>query len=160
MSDPHQHCHRESSFRHSPTVRSVPFAKTTPLRITSECFFLPVSLVKSNQILSRYFFDRLPRSFNTVLNFYRTGKLHVTDETPVLTFKEDLDYWGKTQLTTPRYLTLTFTHRCQCLFFVFSSLNTLPYEVSWFLLPFLSQACRSTWWSRAVGKRSKKIWVR
>ena len=42
----------------------------------------------------RYFFDRHPRTFNTILNFFRTGKLHVTDETPVLTLKEDLDYWG------------------------------------------------------------------
>ena len=45
----------------------------------------------------RYFFDRHPRTFNTILNFFRTGKLHVTDETPVLTLKEDLDYWGTKQ---------------------------------------------------------------
>ena len=68
-------------------------------------FFLdPFCWPKVTQILSRYFFDRLPRSFNTVLNFYRTGKLHVTDETPVLTFKEDLDYWGTNPLITPKYL--------------------------------------------------------
>lgn len=42
---------------------------------------------------NEFFFDRQPRSFICILDYYRTGKLHLSDELCVMAFKDDLDYW-------------------------------------------------------------------
>ena len=39
------------------------------------------------------YFDRDPATFNSILNFYRTGKLHVIDEVCTLEFAQDLEFW-------------------------------------------------------------------
>ena len=39
------------------------------------------------------YFDRDPTTFNCVLNFYRTDRLHVLDEICILDFADDLEFW-------------------------------------------------------------------
>lgn len=44
--------------------------------------------------ITEYFFDRNPENFNTILDIYRTGKLHRDKSTCALTYVEYLEYWG------------------------------------------------------------------
>lgn len=46
-----------------------------------------------NLSTNEFFFDRHPRSFICIIDYYRTGKLHLSDELCVMAFKDDLDYW-------------------------------------------------------------------
>ena len=46
-----------------------------------------------NEITNELYFDRNSHSFGSILNFYRTGKLHLIDNICVLSFHEDLEYW-------------------------------------------------------------------
>ena len=40
-----------------------------------------------------YFFDRHPHSFLSIINYYRTGKLHLIDNMCVISYDDDLIYW-------------------------------------------------------------------
>ena len=43
---------------------------------------------------NEYYFDRHPRNFGAVINFYRTGKLHYPTDVCGPLFEEELEYWG------------------------------------------------------------------
>ena len=66
--------------------------------------------------IQRFFFDRHPRSFNSILNFYRTGKLHVQDDMCVLAFRDDLEFWGLSEFNLE---TCCQVNNCPDLFYCF-----------------------------------------
>ena len=47
-----------------------------------------------NAATNEFFFDRHPHVFAHVLNYYRTGKLHVPYDVCGPLFEEELIYWG------------------------------------------------------------------
>ena len=47
---------------------------------------------------NEFFFDRHPRSFKAILDYFRTGRLHVVDEMCIIAFSDDLQYWGISEL--------------------------------------------------------------
>ncbi|XP_077007805.1 delayed-rectifier potassium channel regulatory subunit KCNS3 [Tamandua tetradactyla] len=45
-----------------------------------------------------FYFDRNPSLFRYVLNFYYTGRLHVMEELCVFSFRQEIEYWGLSEL--------------------------------------------------------------
>lgn len=48
-----------------------------------------------------FFFDRNPQSFQYVVNFYRTGRLHVGEGQCGVSFLQEMEYWGVEELRVP-----------------------------------------------------------
>lgn len=66
------------------------------LRLLPETRLAQLSPTNSDFDSSRveYFFDRDPASFAAILNYYRTGKLHVPNDVCGNLFYEELNFWG------------------------------------------------------------------
>ncbi|CAJ1074090.1 potassium voltage-gated channel subfamily S member 3a [Xyrichtys novacula] len=54
-----------------------------------------------------YYFDRNPSFFCYVLNFYLTGKMHLVDGLCIVSFSQEIEYWGIKE----RYLDLCCTNK-------------------------------------------------
>lgn len=67
------------------TLRLLPETRLAQLSPTNSDF---------DPIRIEYFFDRDPVSFSAILNYYRTGKLHVPNGVCGNLFFEELNFWG------------------------------------------------------------------
>ena len=81
------------------SLKNVPKSRLWKLAVEAVDHDTILDLVDSYSLVdNEYFFDRHPRSFKSILNYYRTGKLHVVDEMCVMAFSDDLEYWGIDEL--------------------------------------------------------------
>ena len=76
------------------TLERLPKSRLGKLRYAKDLSEIYELCDDYNAAENEFFFDRNPRSFTSVLNFYRTGKLHLVEDVCVLSFHEDLCYWG------------------------------------------------------------------
>lgn len=61
-----------------------------------------------------YFFDRDPSSFAAILNYYRTGKLHVPNDVCGNLFFEELNFWGIGELSIQPCCWTTYSTKRDC----------------------------------------------
>ncbi len=73
----------KSTLRNIPDTRLAWLAQSTSTNSTDY-----------DQVKGEFFFDRHPRMFDAVLNYYRIGKLHAPRDVCGPVFEEELQFWG------------------------------------------------------------------
>ncbi|XP_068091027.1 potassium voltage-gated channel subfamily V member 1 [Hyperolius riggenbachi] len=53
----------------------------------------------ANLLDNEFFFDRSSQMFEYVMNYYKTGRLHVMDQLCAISFLQEIEYWGIDELS-------------------------------------------------------------
>jgi uncharacterized protein YozE (UPF0346 family) len=76
------------------TLESVPASRLGRIRYAKSVSDIENLCDYLNLAENEIFFDKHTATFDCVINFYRTGKLHLFENMCVLAFHDDLEYWG------------------------------------------------------------------
>jgi hypothetical protein len=76
------------------TLERLPKSRLGKLRYAKDMDEIYALCDDYDQQENEFFFDRNPRSFCSIINFYRSSKLHLIEDMCVLSFYDDLVYWG------------------------------------------------------------------